>query len=728
MSYETVGGAAGTSPYGHAFETNAVAEAATIPVGVEFFTTGGYYEAGDAGGALYKRVASEPSHEGKIQSADGAWWENAEYILTPQMFGAVADGVADDYAAIVAAIARGTGLSLAGDNKSGPRIFFPDARYRVSDTIEIETNVHITGNASGSGNNAHAILEFDDDVLGIEIFTSATGPSGTPGDGTIIEGLRILGGGTDTTKHGIWVHSDVSIRNVQIDGFPGNGIHIQTGNANVFTIEKVRVQNNGLNGVYLVGSDQNAGLGIQIDASNNGRWGIWDASTLGNTWVACHTAGNGQATVANNPAGSSSIVWYGGFRYGAHPDATEADYVATTPGTDPTVWVQKQAASGGATLIPDWVAAQPSGTYFSGGSFRTSNASNTSAFLGCYEEVGQAGFSFVATTLAMGGQMNGRLALQGGVVSGNAGGGLELTGSDARLVSISPTMQAIVGSLDPNLEVFRWGAIEENATANWRLRFNGNNDYVFDNRSTNTIMSMSGEFTAQQFGTTLPLPYVAFFPSFGIGSSTIRRQTNGSVAPTTNVWAKGDIVWNTSPDVGEHVGWSCTTGGTGSATPAWVSGTNYSTSSFIISSGSRYYKCTTDGGTSSTVEPSHTTGVEVIEADGFGWTDLGTATAVFTPFGRIISQQTIATNAAFSLTPGTSPTETLHTGTLTADRAVTLSTTGAYAGLSFRITRTGAGAFNLNVGTGPLKALATGTWGEFVYDGSAWYLAAYGAL
>ena len=90
--------------------------------------------------------------------------------------------------------------------------------------------------------------------------------------------------------------------------------------------------------------------------------------------------------------------------------------------------------------------------------------------------------------------------------------------------------------------------------------------------------------------------------------------------------------------------------------------------------------------------------------------------------------QTVATNADFTLTTLTSAEQQRHTGTLTADRAVTLSATNAYAGARFMITRTGGGAFNLNVGTGPLKALVTNTWAEFIYDGSAWYLAAYGAL
>ena len=86
---------------------------------------------------------------------------------------------------------------------------------------------------------------------------------------------------------------------------------------------------------------------------------------------------------------------------------------------------------------------------------------------------------------------------------------------------------------------------------------------------------------------------------------------------------------------------------------------------------------------------------------------------------------TINTNAAFTLTPYVHAEEVRHTGTLTADRALTLSTTGVRAGAKFRLTRTGGGAFNI---THALKNLATNQWAEFCYDGSAWYLAAFGSL
>lgn len=67
---------------------------------------------------------------------------------------------------------------------------------------------------------------------------------------------------------------------------------------------------------------------------------------------------------------------------------------------------------------------------------------------------------------------------------------------------------------------------------------------------------------------------------------------------------------------------------------------------------------------------------------------------------------------------------------ITADRAVTLSTTGAVNGSRFHIVReaSATGAFPLNVGTGPLKALAVGQWCDVVYDGSAWTLVAFGSL
>ncbi len=90
--------------------------------------------------------------------------------------------------------------------------------------------------------------------------------------------------------------------------------------------------------------------------------------------------------------------------------------------------------------------------------------------------------------------------------------------------------------------------------------------------------------------------------------------------------------------------------------------------------------------------------------------------------------QNNATDANYTLTPGTSARQVFQTAAITANRTITLSTTGVWLGATFRVTRkaTSTGAFTLSVGG--LKTLAVSQWAEVVYDGSAWTLAAFGSL
>ena len=55
----------------------------------------------------------------------------------------------------------------------------------------------------------------------------------------------------------------------------------------------IRTQRAGLDGVYINGTDAHIGTALQIDAVNNGRWGINDSSTFGNVHIGHHTRGNG---------------------------------------------------------------------------------------------------------------------------------------------------------------------------------------------------------------------------------------------------------------------------------------------------------------------------------------------------------------------------------------------------------------------------------------------------
>jgi hypothetical protein len=92
--------------------------------------------------------------------------------------------------------------------------------------------------------------------------------------------------------------------------------------------------------------------------------------------------------------------------------------------------------------------------------------------------------------------------------------------------------------------------------------------------------------------------------------------------------------------------------------------------------------------------------------------------------------QNITVDAGFTLQSRVSPEVSVMTVALAASRTVTLSTTGAYEGDRFRVTRaasaTGAGV--LNIGAGPLKALAAGQFADVTYTNGAWALTAFGSL
>src|SRR5690606_24884442 len=92
---EAIGDADAVNVNARLGEFNSVAdvEAHHVPASLDSIRTNGYYTPGDGGGALYKRVSTEPAHGGKIQSADGAWWELGEAVVNVLQFGAKRDAV-----------------------------------------------------------------------------------------------------------------------------------------------------------------------------------------------------------------------------------------------------------------------------------------------------------------------------------------------------------------------------------------------------------------------------------------------------------------------------------------------------------------------------------------------------------------------------------------------------------------------------------------------------------
>lgn len=76
--------------------TRAAVTACLVTAPVLCIQTVGYAADGDGGHARYVRVAGDPGHAGKMQSADGAWWELDEKDVDPRMFGAVPDAANAD--------------------------------------------------------------------------------------------------------------------------------------------------------------------------------------------------------------------------------------------------------------------------------------------------------------------------------------------------------------------------------------------------------------------------------------------------------------------------------------------------------------------------------------------------------------------------------------------------------------------------------------------------------
>lgn len=72
--------------------TMAYAKGLHLPALVPYLYLAGFYSAGDGGAALYRRVTVPPPHAGKVQTADGSWWEIAEVRIDIKQFGARGDG------------------------------------------------------------------------------------------------------------------------------------------------------------------------------------------------------------------------------------------------------------------------------------------------------------------------------------------------------------------------------------------------------------------------------------------------------------------------------------------------------------------------------------------------------------------------------------------------------------------------------------------------------------
>ncbi len=116
----------------------------TVSSAVSAIRTTGYAAYGDGGDGLYKRVAVQPAHAGRIQSADGTWWElthNGRVSIL--QFGADKTGAVDSYTAINNAITYArTFLNI-------PALYIPAGTFLVSATLVIPGFMTVVGEGRG---------------------------------------------------------------------------------------------------------------------------------------------------------------------------------------------------------------------------------------------------------------------------------------------------------------------------------------------------------------------------------------------------------------------------------------------------------------------------------------------------------------------------------------------------------------------------------------------------
>lgn len=141
-----------------------------------------------------------------------ASWLNhlSELCINALNFGAVGDGVADDTAAIQAAIDFATAITPGGDGQTGNIVFLPKGTYKISSAILIKNRVHLMGVGRG-GTIIKAASGFSS--------TTTTAVAGEFGAiGTSINRMIELGDGTQST--GAIFHA--LIENIEIRGDGGS--------------------------------------------------------------------------------------------------------------------------------------------------------------------------------------------------------------------------------------------------------------------------------------------------------------------------------------------------------------------------------------------------------------------------------------------------------------------------------------------------------------------------
>ena len=123
----------------------------------------------------------------------------------------------------------------------------------------------------------------------------------------------------------IRAYQPFKIENCIISGMEGDGVRllasvagVPASNANIWYMASTWIQTCGGNGFYIKGSDVNAGVTILCSFVENSGAGVLDIAFLANTYLMCHSRGNGVAAYIGG-AGTNSTQFYGCYAESDNP-------------------------------------------------------------------------------------------------------------------------------------------------------------------------------------------------------------------------------------------------------------------------------------------------------------------------------------------------------------------------------------------------------------------------
>ena len=446
-----------------------------------------------------------------VDAAANRWYLSHSGSLRADQFGADPLGIVDSYKAImmaIDAITNGEGYYV-----SAPAIYFSPGKYKIESTIQLKKAIRLYSDGSGLPYSNSTSLIFPPGVSGIVIHRYNTfGPSlemqpSTAGDGSIIEGLNIIGCSGEPDPfggHGIYLRARAKITNCYVANFEGDGYHIEAtagagknkeGNANGWHIDGGASFLNKRHGLYVHGSDANAGTAIALDCGANGGWGIYDSSFLGNTYVGCQSALNNLGAYKSDGINASNLI------------------------------------------------------------------------SGCYSESGQPPSSISYPSIVIGGTHGaGFTSSTQGVLRGNQNGikiSALVTNSADNLLQLTlgrgATPSEIMCISDQSSGSGIWRLTRAPGKIYWNWANIGGSEH-FTHYDANNVTLKNGY--PRDLSISGPLrEHTPIGLTNGYFDKGMLSRISGSAPPENGTWLHGDIIYNTHPSSGTYIGWVCTAPG-----------------------------------------------------------------------------------------------------------------------------------------------------------------------